>query len=256
MDVERGVASRFTSRLGVNYFPVWSPDGRNIVFGSGVGVSRDLLGKVVNGASAEGRFPLAGDEIKNPMDWSRDGRWVLYLDIATGTRRDLWVMQMTSDGKPAAGGQPKPYLRTAANEWQGRFSPEPNPHWVAYQSDESGRYEIYVNSFPEPRAKTRISTAGGVYPEWGPGGRELFYMSPENKLMAVSLKPGTDSLEASAPRELFTLPVYDNGLDAPYDVAPDGQRFLVRAATQQQASQPLTMIVNWPALLKKAAPVQ
>jgi len=124
---------------------------------------------------------------------------------------------------------------------------------VAYQSDESGRYEVYVNSFPEARSKTRISTAGGTYPQWGPDGRELFYMSPENKLMAVSIKLGADSVEASAPRELFTLPALDNGLDAPYDVAPDGQRFLVRATPQQQAAQPLTVIVNWPALLNKGA---
>jgi eukaryotic-like serine/threonine-protein kinase len=250
-DLERGVASRFTSRQGVNYFPVWSPDARNIVFGNGVSVSRDLLRKEVDGAGAEERFPLAGQELKNPLDWSRDGHWVLYFNVTTGTGRDLWVMPMTSDGKPVPGTQPKPYLQTTANEWQGRFSPESNPRWVAYQSDESGRYEVYINSFPEPRSKTRISTAGGVYPQWGPGGRELFYMTPENKLMAVSIKLGSDSVEASAPRELFTLPVFDNGLDAPYDAAPDGQRFLVRTTTQRQAAQPLTVIVNWPALLKK-----
>jgi Tol biopolymer transport system component len=97
-------------------------------------------------------------------------------------------------------------LRTTASEWQGRFSPELHPRWVAYQSDDSGRYEVYINSFPEARSKTRISTAGGMYPQWGPSGRELFYMSPDNKLMAVSVKLGADSVEVSAPRELFTLP--------------------------------------------------
>jgi Tol biopolymer transport system component len=251
-DVERGVASRFSSRPGVNYFPVWSSDGRNIVFGSGVSVVRDLFRKEVNGAGME-ELLRSNERVTNAMDWSRDGHWLLYFDLAAGTQRDMWMMEVTPDGKPVAGAPPKSYLRTAANEWQGRFSPESNPRWVAYQSDESGRYEVYINSFPEARSKTRISTAGGVYPQWGPGGRELFYMSPENKLMAVSVKLGADSIEASAPRELFTLPVFSNGLDAPYDVAPDGQRFLVRAAPQQQAAQPLTLIVNWPALLKGAA---
>jgi Tol biopolymer transport system component/predicted Ser/Thr protein kinase len=251
-DVERGVASRFSSRPGVNYFPVWSSDGRNIVFGSGVSVVRDLFRKEVNGAGME-ELLRSNERVTNAMDWSRDGHWLLYFDLAAGTQRDMWMMEVTPDGKPVAGAPPKSYLRTAANEWQGRFSPESNPRWVAYQSDESGRYEVYINSFPQARSKTRISTAGGVYPQWGPGGRELFYMSPENKLMAVSVKLGADSIEASAPRELFTLPVFSNGLDAPYDVAPDGQRFLVRAAPQQQAAQPLTLIVNWPALLKGAA---
>jgi Tol biopolymer transport system component len=250
-DVERGVASRFTSRPGVNYFPVWAPDGRNIVFGNGVTASRDFFSKEVNGAGME-ELLRSNERITAPMDWSRDGRWVLYLEIAVGTQRDMGAIPVTPDGKPVAGVQPKPYLQTVANEWQGHFAPEPSPHWVAYQSDESGRYEIYVSSFPEPRSKTRISTAGGVYPEWGPGGRELFYMSPANKLMAVNIKLGADSVEASTPRELFTLPVFDNGLDAPYDVAPDGQRFLVRATPQQQAAQPLTLIVSWPALLEGA----
>ena len=120
---------------------------------------------------------------------------------------------------------------------------------MAYQSDEPGKYEIYIRAFPEPRGKFLISTGGGQYPQWGAGGRELFYVSPDNKLMAVSLKLGTDSVEPSAPRELFALPAVDTGW-SPYDTAPDGHRFLVRA-TSGQAGQPLTVIVNWPALLKK-----
>ena len=193
----------------------------------------------------------SNERITNAMDWSRDGHWLLGFDLAAGTQRDMWVMPVTPDGKPVAGAQPRSYLKTPANEWQGRFSPESNPGWVAYQSDESGRNEVYINSFPEARSRTRISTAGGTYPQWGPGGRELFYMTPENKLMAVNIKLGADSVDASTPHELFTLPAFDNGLDSSYDVAPDGQRFLVRAVPQQQAAQPLTMIVNWPALLKK-----
>jgi Tol biopolymer transport system component len=251
-DVERGVASRFTAGLGVNYFPVWSPDSMHIVFSSSLGgVAQDFFRKEVNG-EGNGELLRSNERIGNPMDWSRDGHWLLYFDLAPGTQRDMWVLPVTPDGKPVAGAQPKPYLKTPASEWQGRFSPESNPRWVAYQSDESGRYEVYINSFPEARSRTRISTAGGTYPQWGPGGRELFYLSPENKLMAVSIKLGADSVEASVPRELFTLPAFDNGLDSPYDVAPDGMRFLVRATPQQQAGQPLTLIVNWPALLKKA----
>jgi hypothetical protein len=128
-----------------------------------------------------------------------------------------------------------------------------NPRWVAYVSDESGRNEVYVDTFPERRHKTPISTGGGLYPQWGAGGRELFYVSPDFKVMAVSLKLGTDYAEPSAPRELFPLPAVDNG-HSPYEATPDGQRFLVRATPLQQAAEPLTVIVNWPALLRKGSP--
>src|SRR5262249_40421283 len=144
----------------------------------------------------------------------------VYHEIGPDNGRDLWLFPVTPDGKPA--GPPQPYLRTPFNEGWGRFSPESPPRWLAYQSDVTGRFEIYVQAFPEPRGRFQVSTGGGQYPQWGPGGRELFYLSLENKLMAVSLKVGADSIEPSPPRELFALPVADLGL-SPYDTAPDGQ---------------------------------
>jgi hypothetical protein len=161
---------------------------------------------------------------------------------------------MIPDGKPAPETKPRLYLRTRFDESWGRFSPEAPPRWVAYRSDETGRYEICIQAFPEPRGKFQISTGGGQYPQWGAGGRELFYVSPDNKLMVVNLKLRADSVEPSAPRELFPLPVVDTGLP-PYDTTSNGQRFLVRA-TLGQAGQPLTVIVNWPALMKKGAAAQ
>ena len=121
-------------------------------------------------------------------------------------------------------------------------------------SDESGRYEVYIDSFPNRRGKTRISTGGGNFPEWGPDGRQLFYVSSDGKLMSSILKLGGDSLEPSASRELFTLSAVDSS-QLPYEVGPDGKRFLV-LATPRNYVQPLTVIVNWPALLKKAAAAQ
>jgi hypothetical protein len=124
---------------------------------------------------------------------------------------------------------------------------------VAYQSDETGRFEVYIQSFPEPRVRVPISTAGGQYPEWDAGGRELFYLAPDNKLMAVGLAITADTVRPSAPRALFTLPIIENGY-SPYSTI-DGKRFLVRALPQQ-ASPPLTVIVNWPALLKRGSAAQ
>jgi hypothetical protein len=149
------------------------------------------------------------------------------------------------------GATPAPYLRTRFNESSGHFSPAPSPRWVAYVSDESGQPEVYIDAFPEPRGKKRISTAGGAFPQWGAGGRELFYVSLENKLMAVNLNLGADSVDPSVPHELFPLPVRSPA-GATYAPSRDGQRFLV-LTNAEPAPQALTVIMNWPALLKKGA---
>ena len=181
-----------------------------------------------------------------PTDWSRDGRLVLYYELTPDTQRDLWVLPVAPDGKPEAGAKARTYLRTRFNESQGRFSPEPSPRWVAYTSDESGRDEVYIQAFPEPRGKFQISTGGGRYPEWSPDGRELFYVSADGKLIEAGLKMGTDSVTPSTPHELFAVPRGDTR--QPYAVAPDGKRFLVQIPAG--GSQPLEVVVNWPALLK------
>ena len=115
--------------------------------------------------------------------------------------------------------------------------------------DRSGRDEVYIDTFPEPRGKKQISSAGGAWPQWGPGGRELFYISPASTLMAVSLKTSGDSVEVSPPHELFRLPMLGWAAAVSVDATRDGQRFLV-LANREQAPKPLTLIVNWPALLK------
>jgi predicted Ser/Thr protein kinase len=249
MDAQSGLASRFTSGTGY-YRPIWSPDGRVILYGQ-IG-SRNVLRKPTNGGGDEqivAQLPRVGFALD---DWSGDGRWVLVRTLDPDTKDDLWMLPMMPDGRMREGEAPKPYLRTPFNESEGRFSLEQSPRWVAYQSDESGRYEIYIDSFPEPRDKKRISTAGGRFPEWGAGGRELFYLSPDDKLMAVSLKLGSDAVESSTPRELFRLPVPSIDFGGNYEVSRDGRRFLVLTSAEGRP-QLLTLIVNWPALLKKGA---
>jgi serine/threonine protein kinase len=253
LDAERGVSSRFTadSKPGrqTSTQPVWSPDSRIILF-TYLG-SSGLFRKVASGVGDEQLVVQRSSDVI-PLDWSGDGRWVLFRERSPDTGYDLWKLPMTPDGKMQEGMEPTPYLRTRFNEQQGHFSPEPNSQWVAYTSDETGRQEVYVDAFPEPRGPKRISTAGGASPSWGTAGRELFYVSPENELMAVSLKLGSDSVEIlSAPRELFPLSLRSSA-GPTYQPSRDGQQFLV-LTTPETSPQSLTLIVNWPSLLKKGA---
>jgi hypothetical protein len=201
----------------------------------------DLFRKDATGAAPGQR--LAPFPLFNLTDWSRDGRFVLNTLITVETRDDIWVLPVTADGRLAPDVPQTPYLRTPDSESGGRFSPEPTPRWVAYQSNESGRAEVYVQSFPEPRGPHRISTDGGTAPQWGPDGRELFYRSASGKVMVVNVTLGSDTIAASAPRELFTIPS-----ESFFEVAPDGQRFLVNVP--DPTPHPLTVIVNWPSLMK------
>jgi Tol biopolymer transport system component/tRNA A-37 threonylcarbamoyl transferase component Bud32 len=244
LDLDSGYASRFTSASANNILPVWSPDGRTILFTT----AALKLFRKDSAVSSEEQRVTEGPNAQYADDWSRDGRFLIYVEQAPDTQRDLWTLPLTPEGKVPGNAKPTPYLRTPFNETYARFSREPSPRWVAYQSDKTGRYEVYISAFPEPRGEFPISTGGGQYPEWGAGGRELFYVAPDNKLMAVDLKITADAVHPFTPRALFTLPIIDNGY-APYDTI-DGQRFLVRAVPQQ-ASPPLTVIINWPALLKK-----
>ncbi len=230
-ETERGVANPFTF-TSISTYPVWSPNANTLVFNSGA--PRNLFRKDVAGRGEPQRL-FSSPMSQFPTDWSSDGNFILYYEIAPRTQRDLWYFSLKE-------GKPSPYLVTPATESWGRFSPD--THWVAYQSDVSGRYEIYVQSFPVPRGEFRISTAGGQFPAWGSSGKELFYVSPENKLIAVNLKAGTQ-IEVMSARELFALPSADIGWP-PFDVAADG-RLLIRA-TPQQGFEPLNVIANWPSL--------
>jgi dipeptidyl aminopeptidase/acylaminoacyl peptidase len=248
LDAERGVPSRLTADPGITTQPLWSPDGRTILF-THLG-THALLRKPANGVGEEQVITERPGDSMIPSDWSRDGRWLLTRERDPETKYDIWRIPVTPDGRLRQDEPPARYRRTRFNESQARFSPEPNPRWVAYTSDESGQNEVYIDAFPEPRGQKRISTAGGGSPQWGPGSRELYYVSREDKLMAVDLKLGAETVEPSTPRELFALSLRSSA-GPTYQASRDGQRFLV-LTNAEVAAQPLTVIVNWPALLKKA----
>lgn len=240
LDVQRNLASRFTFTGTAHSDPVWSPDGRFIVYRWRNAIFR----KDSSGAGDEQRV-TEPTRIQSPTDWSRDGHTILFNQITPGSGSDIWTLPVSEEGQPT--GPAQLYLRTQFNEQNGQFSPEPNPHWVAYSSTESGQPEVYVQAFPEPGGKFQVSAGGGRFPKWGPGGRELFYVSLNDRIMKVDLKFGKDSVEPSAPHELFPLPTPTINF-IPYDVTADGERFLVQAPPQQAAA--LSVIVDWPALVK------
>jgi Tol biopolymer transport system component len=234
MDLDRGVSTAYSTGRGSHSYPVWSPDGNTIIFSGTTGLTRRRL----QGNQEDNNVvPPSGLQI--PDDWSADGRALLYT-----SGRQVSVIQMGVDGKPVPGAKPETY---AENLSAVRFAPGPNPRWVVYSSNESGRSEVYLQSFPTLRNAIRVSTDGGRWPAWGADGRELIYVSLDFKLMTVTVTPG-DVPVLSLPRELFALSSTDNGL-APYDVSPDGQRFLVRAPAEQ-SDRALTVLINWTRLLE------
>ncbi len=203
---------------------------------------------------------FSSNEDKSVQDWSRDGKFLLYSVAMDGRRsffpnasHDLWVLPLTPVNP--SGNQPQPYLNTEFNETQGRFSPD--SRFVAYASNESGRYEIYVQPFPTASdGKTPISTSGGISPRWRADGKELYYISADSKMMEVEVSTNP-TFKAGTPRSLFPAPIWGGGTFhnvTRYDVTADGKRFLINSASADAATSapaPITIVLNWTTLLKK-----
>ena len=242
VDLARGASSRLTSDASNDAIPVWSPDGIQIVFRSNRNGPIDLYLKKVGSVSQE-ELLLASNLQKRPTDWSKDGRFIVFETLDPKTKEDLWILPMFGDRQPA------PYLQSEFREQQGRLSPD--GRWMAYTSDESGRDEVYVQSFPTPGSKYRISTNGGADPRFRGDGKELFFVAADRKLLAVEIK-GASTFEAGVPSELFQTRV--SGLSdtrTHYSVTADGQRFLVMSTTEDMISSPITVVLNWTTELKR-----
>jgi hypothetical protein len=188
------------------------------------------------------------DQRKTPTSWSADGRFLLYHSSNQSNDIDLWVVPMMGDPTPAV------ILKTPFREGYGMFSPD--GRWVAYQSDESGRPEIYVQPFVAPgtvaptagttAGPSLVSTAGGIHPVWRSDGKEVYYLDPTGAMMAAPIAVTGSTLEPGSPVRLFRASVYGGGVDnaqrRQYDVAPDG-RFLIN--TELDNAAPITLLQNW-----------
>jgi Tol biopolymer transport system component len=233
-DLERGNLARLTSQAPIAATPIWSADGRRIVYGgypSGEVFVRDAGG-------AEPEKMLFRSAVFTPLDdWSRDGRLLFYEVIDWKSfHTDVWVRDLQA-------GQTRPVLQAKFSQSGARLSPDGT--WLAYQSEESGISEIFVRSFPEDRERRQVSSGGGSQPRWRADGRELFFISPDNKLMAVDV--GTAApFEAGSPRALFQTKILPP-IEARnhYDAAGDGQHFVVNSRRPEDASLPILVVSGW-----------
>jgi dipeptidyl aminopeptidase/acylaminoacyl peptidase len=231
IETMRGVIRRITFDPVYEGWPVWSPDGDRLLFNSYLNGKTDLY---VMSTTAGGAATLLLDTPagKNPSDWSANG-YVLYSDL----RGTLWALPTEKNAEPFTISR----LGTG-----GQFSPD--GRWVAYSSTESGTSEIYLQPFPGPGTKTRISTTGGRWPTWRGDGREVFYIASDNRVMAVPLTGSGPSIEAGPPVPLFAVNVEPPPLTSsqpPYDVSPDGQRILVDTIVGEGETAPITVVLNW-----------
>jgi eukaryotic-like serine/threonine-protein kinase len=241
LDLGRSLLSRFTFDIAQDANPIWSPDGNRIVFNSSRRGVFDLYEKDVTGSGSD-RLLLETPQNKAPVDWSPDGRFVLYRGPALATGFDLWVLPMDGTGKQF------PVVQTNFEERDGQFSPDGK--WIAYQTNESGRSEVVVQPFPGPGDKLQISTNGGSQVRWRLDGKELFYIALDGRLMAVPIRVASNgqSIEAGAAVSLFATHV-GGAIQGPdkqqYVVSRDGQRFLMNTIAEGDKPSPITVILNW-----------
>jgi Tol biopolymer transport system component len=223
---------------GASIKPVWSPDGGHIAFRTTSDGMSNVYQRATSGTAQDEALDKA-PRSKLPMDWSRDGRYIVEeMQPVSSTQFDIWLLPLFGDRKPY------PYLQTEFSERFAKLSP--NVEWLAYQSDESRRYEVYVQTFPKPGAKWQVSTNGGERPVWSRDGKELFYIGADGKMMAVEIRGGPN-FERGAPKPLFDVRL---NAETGFEVGKDG-RFLIPVQTGQAANAPMTVVVNWTAGLRK-----
>lgn len=237
-DVATGQPTRVSRDVG--YSPVWSPNGAEILFASQRGLVRQQYGRSHEPVSA-----LAARMWQVPGSWSTDGRNVTVTAMSNETKADIWYWRV-GDHPHAI-----PLLRSPANEGQARISPD--GRYLAYTSDESGRFEVYVQEFPVANGRWKISTGGGADPQWSRDRRELFYIAADRQMMAVPVQTES-AFSAGTPTALFRTQLGDLWVGDTrnhYDVSPDGRRFVIIAPATDRREAPFTLLANWTRSLRR-----
>jgi Tol biopolymer transport system component len=229
-DLARNTLTRFVSGPTDDGGAVWSADGRRLAYFSCCEDDSSFHIKEL-GDTGKGQLPVKGQGLVGPLDWSRDGRFILY-----SAGEDTWVLPIASGEKPYQ--WMKPGTKTA------RFSPD--GRWVAFVSNDTGRSEVYVTRFDRPGEKWRVSTEGGFGPRWRGDGKELFYLTQDWKVMSVQVKSG-EEFDVGPPAQIFRA----DTLWGDYDVSADGQRFIFVSSVPGTRYLPFAVVLNWNANLKR-----
>jgi len=243
------LASKIKTRLTfgttevVNMSPVWSPDATQIAFASNREGVFNLYRKPANSSRGD-ELLLQNSLNKNPTDWSPDGRYLLFeqRDPSQKGRTEIGVLPLFGDRTP--------FVLTVSAAGGGEAVVHPNGRWVAYTSNETGRDEVYVTSFPHPESFRQISTAGGGNPSWGRDGKELFYLAPDLQMMAAEVNGQGSTFESGAVRSLFSTRVAVQAMARPFDVAADGRKFLIDSVPEANSAS-ITIVANWTAVLNQ-----
>ena len=249
IDLLRGGMTRFTFDAATDGYPVWSADGIQIAFESSRKGNFDIYIKPSNGSGLEQPL-LEAPGSQWPNDFSKDGKFLLYFDASNSG--DLMVLPMSGANEGPAGRsnqdstgnerKPIPVATTTFVERTGAFSPD--GRWVAYDTNESGKFEVVVQAFPNPNGKWQVSTGGGEYPRWRADGKELYFVA-DGKLMAAAIHVSGTSIDAATPTPLFPLRINNSATGRQqYAVSRDG-RFLVNQQTEASTVTPITLILNW-----------
>ena len=242
-DLTRGTLTRLASEASSSQFPIWTPDGKRVTYRGTRAGFRNLYWKLADGTGSEERL-TSSENAQEPLSWSPDGKVLAFDDESPITGADIWTLRVEGDpGKPGQAGKPRVLLKTPFLETAEQFSPD--GRWLAYESDESGRNEIYVQPFPGPGGKWQVSTEGGSEARWAANGRELFYRNGD-RMMVVEVSATPSGFSAGKPRLLFEGKYLAGGRTGAYSVSPDGQRFLmIQTVEPEQPATQINVVLNW-----------